>query len=157
MKIILRKDIDKLGKVGDVVTVKDGYARNFLIPRSYAFIAKEGAMKRIEIERKQHSNITERAKTAAQELAAKIADAQVTISMKVGEGSKLYGSVTTQLISSKLIEMGYEIDRHVIILDEPIKTLGIFDVKVKLHPEIISNVKVWVIAEEEAKVEQVQE
>jgi len=150
MKVILRKNVDKLGKVGDVVNVKDGYARNFLIPREFAFLAKDGAMKRIEVERKKILSMHERAKTAAQGIADKISDLQLTISMKVDESTKkLYGSVNNQTIATKLTELGYAIDKNNVILDEPIKTLGIFDVKVKLHSEIIPNIKVWVIAEEE--------
>ncbi|MDR0927656.1 MAG: 50S ribosomal protein L9 [Ignavibacteria bacterium] len=149
MKIILRKNIDKLGKMGDVVTVKDGFARNYLIPRDFAFVAKAGATKRVEFYKQQQSTIAEKAKMAAQQLAEKMSDLQISIAMKVGEASKLYGSVSNALISNKLSELGYTIDRHDVLLDEPIKTLGIFDVKVKLHPEVTPNVKVWVIAEEE--------
>ena len=149
MKIILRQNVDKLGKIGDIVNVKDGYARNFLIPREFAFLAKDGAMKRIEVEKKQRSIINERVKTTAQTLSAKISDLQVTISMKVDEATKkLYGSVNNQTIATQLSKLGYEVDKHSVILEEPIKTLGIFDVKIKLHPEIIPNIKVWVIAED---------
>lgn len=148
MKVILRKDLDKLGKTGDVVTVKDGFARNYLLPRELAYFAKESAMKRIEIERKQQLKVSERAKIAAQELAEKITDLQVSISMKVGEESKLYGSVTNQMIASQMLQMGYNVDKRHIVIEEPIKTLGIFDVKVKLLPDVSSNIKVWVIAEE---------
>jgi large subunit ribosomal protein L9 len=150
MKVILRKNVDKLGKVGDVVNVKNGYARNFLIPREFAFLAKDGAMKRIEVERKKILSMHERAKTAAQGIADKISDLQLTIAMKVDEATKkLYGSVNNQTISAKLLELGYEIDKNNVILEEPIKTLGIFDVKIKLHSEITTSIKVWVIAEEE--------
>jgi large subunit ribosomal protein L9 len=148
MKVILRKDVDKLGKIGDVVSVKDGFARNYLIPRDLAFFARESAMKRIEIERKQQLKINENAKNAMQELAAKINDLQVSITMKVGEESRLYGSVTNQMIAAQMVQMGYNVDKRHIIIDEPIKTLGIFDVKVKLLPDVSSNIKVWVVAEE---------
>ena len=148
MKIILRKNVDKLGKVGDVVNVKDGYARNFLIPREFAYLAKEGAVKRVEVEKKKLLSLSEKAKSTAQELATKISDLQVTISMKVdGTTNKLYGSVSNQTIATNLIELGYDVDKNSIIIEEPIKTLGIFDVKVKLHSEVIPNIKVWVIAE----------
>ena len=149
MKIILRRDIEKLGKLGDVVTVKDGFARNYLFPRELAFIAKEGAMKKIEIDRKQQLKLGEQVKAATKELAAKISDLQVTISMKVGAESKLYGSVTNQVIAAQMAKMGYDIDKRHIIIEEPIKTLGIFDIKVKLMSDISTNIKVWVIAEEE--------
>jgi len=150
MKIILRKNVDKLGKVGDIVNVKDGYARNFLIPREFAFMAKDGAMKRIEVERRRVLSMNERAKNAAQEVATKISDLQVTISMKVDDATKkLYGSVNNQTIAAKLAELGYNIDKNNVVLEEPIKTLGIFDVKVKLHSEVVPSIKVWVIAEDE--------
>jgi large subunit ribosomal protein L9 len=149
MKIILRKKLEKLGKIGDVVNVKDGYARNYLIPNNFAFIAKAGTIRRVEIEKSQRANQTERAKIVATDLADKIANLELSISMKVGEENKLYGSVTNQIIAAKISEMGYKVERSHIILEEPIKTLGIFDVKVKLHPEVSTNIKVWVIAEED--------
>jgi large subunit ribosomal protein L9 len=101
MKIILRKNVDNLGKIGDIVNVKDGYARNYLIPRGYAYLAKEGAIKRIEIEKKQYLKQVEKTKEDAKLLAAKISDTQITVKMKVGEDSKLYGSVTSQMIALK--------------------------------------------------------
>jgi large subunit ribosomal protein L9 len=153
MKIILRKDVEKLGKTGDIVNVKNGYARNYLIPNEFAFIAKAGAMRRVEIEKIQRANQTERAKIVATELANKIAGLEVSISMKVGEENKLYGSVTSQIIAAKMSEMGYAIEKNHIVLDEPIKALGVFDVKIKLHSEVVTNIKVWVITDEDSKSE----
>lgn len=149
MKVILRRNIDKLGKIGDIVTVKDGYARNYLLPRSLAYFAKDGMMKRIEVEKKQYLKHVEKMKTAAEELAVKISDIQLSIPMKVGEESKLYGSVTNQMVANELAEKGFTIEKKYIIIEEPIKTLGVFDVKVKLHPEVSTNIKVWVIDEEQ--------
>lgn len=148
MKIILREDVEKLGKIGEVLTVKDGYARNYLIPRDLAYVASEGAIKRLEFEKRQHDKRLEKARDIAEALAAKIADVQISLQMKVGEEGKLYGSVTQQMIATELINRGFDIDKRHIILDDPIKTLGIFDVKVKLHSEVIPTLKVWVINEE---------
>ncbi len=148
MKVILRQDVDKLGKMGDTVTVKDGYARNYLLPREYAYIATPGAIKRLEAERRQYEKRMEKAKASAEELAAKLADLQISLSMKVGEEGKLYGSVSTQMIAAELTARGFDIDKRNIIIEEPIKSLGIFDIKVKLHTEVLATLKVWVISEE---------
>jgi large subunit ribosomal protein L9 len=149
MKIILRKNVDNLGKIGDIVNVKDGYARNYLIPRGYAYLSKEGAIKRIEIEKKQYLKQVEKTKEDAKLLAAKISDTQITVKMKVGEDSKLYGSVTSQMIAEELAAKGFDIDKRYILIEDTIKTLGIFDVKVKLHSEVMTSIKVWVIDEKE--------
>jgi len=149
MKIILRKDVEKLGKIGDVVNVKDGYARNYLIPNEFAFVAKVSAVRRVELEKVQRANQTEKVIIAATDLANKITDLDLSISMKVGEGNRLYGSVTSQIIATRISEMGYNIEKNHILLEEPIKALGVYDVKVKLHPEVSTNIKVWIIAEEE--------
>jgi len=149
MKIILRKNVEKLGKTGDVVSVKNGYARNYLIPNEFAFVARSSAVRRVELEKIQRANQTEKAKIVATELASKIADLDLSISMKVGEENKLYGSVTSQIIATRISEMGYNIEKNHVLLDEPIKALGVYDVKIKLHPEIFTNIKVWIIAEEE--------
>jgi len=149
MKIILRKDVEKLGKTGDVLIVKDGFARNYLIPKEFAAVAKAGAVRRVELEKIQRANQTEKAKIIATELASKLADMDLSISMKVGEENRLYGSVTTQIIAAKISELGYNIEKNHILLDEPIKALGVYEVKVKLHPEVSTSIKVWVTAEEE--------
>ncbi len=147
MKIILRSNIDKLGKIGDIVSVKDGYARNYLLPRSLAYYAKEGMMKRIEIEKKQYLRQVEKIKTVAEELAVKLADVQLTVAMKVSEEGKLYGSVTNQMLAIELADKGFDVEKKYIFIEEPIRTLGVFDVKVKLHSEVNATVKVWVIDE----------
>ncbi|HOK14005.1 MAG TPA: 50S ribosomal protein L9 [Candidatus Kapabacteria bacterium] len=149
MKIILREDIAKLGKIGDVVNVRDGYARNFLLPKGLAFVATEGAMKRIEALKRSAEKRSEKERQVAEQIAAKIADVQITIPMKVGEEGKLYGSVSQQMIANELQARGFDIDKRNVILEDPIKTLGIFDVKIKLHSEVIPTLKVWVINEEQ--------
>ena len=152
MKIILRKDVENLGKIGDVLNVKNGYARNYLIPNDFAFAAKESAIKRIELEKFKRTNQIDKLKADAIELADKISNLELSIQMKVGEENKLYGSVTNQIIASKISEIGFDIDKNHILLEEPIKALGVFEVKVKLHSEVSTSIKVWVIAEED-KVE----
>jgi len=148
MRIILRQDIETLGNIGDIVNVKPGYARNYLIPNQMAYFATEGAINKIEQEKKQYLVKMAEVKSTAEKLAEKFDELQVTIAMKVGEEGKLYGSVTTQMISSELALQGYEIDKRDITIVDPIKTLGVFQVKVKLHPEVSANLRVWVISEE---------
>ncbi|MCX6156260.1 MAG: 50S ribosomal protein L9 [Candidatus Kapabacteria bacterium] len=149
MKVILRQEYPSLGRMGDIVTVKNGYARNFLIPRSIAYLATPGALNAIEIEKKRFAKRLEKERISAEEIAAKVSELQISVAMKVGEEGKLYGSVTPQMISAELAKLGFEVDRRNIIIDDPIKTLGVFDVKVRLHASVIANVKTWVIAEEE--------
>jgi len=149
MKVILRKDVKNLGEVGDVVNVKDGYARNYLLPREIAYLAKEGSVRRIEAEKKRNIKAAEKMKETAEQLALKLADVQVSIHMKVGEEGRLYGSVTNQMISAELMSKGFDIDKKYILMDDAIRTLGIFDVKIKLHPDVSTAIKVWVIDEKE--------
>lgn len=148
MKIILRQDLDNLGSIGDVVEVKNGYGRNYLIPRQYAYYASPAAIQRIKFERKQYDKRQEEQKAVAESLAAKLAELQVSIPMKVGEEGKLFGAVTGQAIAEQMSLMGHNIDRRDIVIDEPIKSLGVFSVKVKLHKDVVAPLKVWVISED---------
>jgi large subunit ribosomal protein L9 len=140
MKVILRKDFEQLGKIGDVVTVKDGYARNFLIPRQIAYEATKGALRAIELEKEIYRRRLEKEKNEANKLALELEKISITIAVKVGDDEKLFGSVTSQMIADALKEKGYSIDKRKIDLEEPIKTLGIYEVNVKLHPEVFSKV-----------------
>ena len=149
MKVILRKDLVNLGNMGEIVNVKDGYGRNYLIPRDYAYYASESAVKRLEIEKQHRNKKLAKEKVAAEVVAANLSEVQVSIAMKVGEEGKLYGSVTNAMVAHELSLKGYEIDKRAIIIDESIKTLGVFDAKVKLHPYVVANIKVWVSSEEE--------
>ena len=135
--------------MGEIVTVKDGYARNYLIPRSYAYLATPGAMKALEFEKKQFAKKQALEKADAETLAAKFAEVQVSIQMKVGEEGKLYGSVTAQMIADELAKQKFNVDRRNIIIEESIKTLGVFDVKIKIYTDVYAAIKVWVISEEE--------
>jgi len=147
MKILLREDYKGLGDAGEVVKVKDGFARNFLIPKGIAFIATEQNKKRYENDLKQQSWKQERDKIQAEELSKTLENVSCTISVQVGEEDKLFGSVTSQNIADSLEEQGHKIDKRKILLEEPIKALGIYSVPIKLHAEVEASVKVWVVKE----------
>jgi large subunit ribosomal protein L9 len=147
MKVILRKDHEKLGKIGDVVDVKDGYARNYLIPQDIAYTANPGNLKTLDEEKKQHSLRDQKEERSAQKTASKLESVSVTIKAKVGEDEKLFGSITSQMIAESLQEQGLTLDKRIIELEEPIKALGIYTVPVKLHPKVMGKVKVWVVRE----------
>ncbi len=147
MKVILRQDFEQLGRIGDVVEVKDGYARNFLIPRQIAYQATESSMRRLEEEKKQHAKRMEKEKRTSEKLAAELEKVSITIQMKVGEEEKLFGSVTSQMIADALKEKRIEIDKRQIELEDSIKALGIYTVPVKLPGGVTGNVKVWVVRE----------
>jgi large subunit ribosomal protein L9 len=147
MKVILRQDSDKLGKTGDVVEVKDGYARNYLLPRQLAFPASDGSMRALQEERKQADRRATKELRASQHLATELDKVSITLHMKVGEDEKLFGSVTAQMIADALKEKGIDLDKRIIELEEPIKALGIYPVSVKLHPSVTGKVKVWVVRE----------
>jgi large subunit ribosomal protein L9 len=147
MKIILRKEHDKLGAAGAVVDVKDGYARNYLIPRGIAYPADAGSMRALEEEKRQQSRRDSRALHASEKVAHELEKISLTIKMKVGEDEKLFGSVTSQMIAEALKEKGFEVDKRIIELEEPIKALGIYTVDVKLHQNTTGKLKVWVVHE----------
>lgn len=147
MEVILRLDHDKLGQAGEVVKVKPGYARNYLIPKGIAYTATDKNIKRYENEKKQQSWKIEQEKRKAEELAKELENVSCTIAVQVGEEEKLFGSVTSQNIADSLTEQGFEVDKRKIQLEEPIKSLGIYSVPIKLHTEVEAKVKVWVVKE----------
>ncbi len=147
MKVILRQDYEPLGKIGDVVDVKDGYARNFLIPKKIVYPATPGSIKAVEEERKHLQLKLNREKKAAELLATELEKVSVTIPVEVGEEDRIHGTVTTQMVADALVEKGYEIDKRKIELEDQIRTLGIYHAKIKLHPEVTATVKVWVVKE----------
>ena len=147
MKVILRKDFEQLGKIGDLVEVKNGYARNFLLPRQIAYIATKGNIRALEEEKQQYAKKEVKQLEAAKALAEELAKVSITIPVKVGEEDKIFGSVTSQMIVDALKEKDYNIDKRQIILSEPIKALGIYEVNVKLHNEVNTIVKTWVVRE----------
>jgi len=148
MKVILLEDVDTLGKLGDTVNVKDGYARNYLFPRKLALPAtarnvKSQAHQLRDIERKKEKIVDN-----ARSLAEKVAGVALTFTRKSGEKGRLFGSVTNMDIAEALAEKGLTIDRKDIVLPEPIKSLGEFDVQVKLHHDVMPRVKITVLPEE---------
>ena len=145
MKVILKADVDRLGKVGDVVTVAPGYARNFLVPREMAAAATEKNLALIEVEKKRYAKTQAKRRVEAQELAGKLEALSVTITQQAGENDKLFGTVTTMDVAAALAKEGFTIDKRQITIEEPIKTLGIYTVPVKLHAEVNANLKVWVV------------
>jgi len=147
MKVLLREDYKGLGEAGEIVKVKDGFARNFLIPKGVAFLATDQNKKRYENDLKQKGWKQERDKIHAEELSKTLENVSCTISVQVDEEDKLFGSVTSQNIADSLEEQGHKIDKRKILLEEPIKALGIYSVPIKLHAEVEASVKVWVVKE----------
>lgn len=147
MKVILRQSYNELGQVGDVVEVKEGYARNFLIPRKIAYVALNGNIKALEEEKKNLAKKRAQELTSAETLAAELEKVSITIPVQVGEEDKIFGSVTNQMIGDALKEKGYDIDRRKIEIEEPIKALGIYGIDIKLHPSVTAKIKVWVVRE----------
>jgi large subunit ribosomal protein L9 len=147
MKIILRKDFENLGKIGDVCTVKDGYARNYLIPRKIAYAATPSSLKTLEEEKKQFARLESKQLKESERLKGEIEKVSITIPMKVGEDDKLFGSVTSQMVADALKEKGITVDKRHITMDEPIKTLGIFEIPIKIHTNVTATSKVWVVRE----------
>ena len=147
MKIILREDVDKLGKRGEVVKVSPGYGRNYLVPKGLAYLHTPGNAKKVEIERRSLNVRQAREKQEAEELARRISQTSTTIVRKVGENETLYGSVTAADVTEALEKEGFVVDKRKVLLDEPIKSLGIYTVSVKLHPEVTAELKVWVVKE----------
>ncbi len=145
MKVILREDVQKLGKAGDVIEVKDGYARNYLIARNLAVRADAGQLRQLDHERKLLRDKKEKTLKEAKELADKISKASCTIAVQVGEEDKIFGSVTPIDIAKALSKEGIEVDKKLIELEEPIKSLGVFTVPVKVMPDVEAKLKVWVV------------
>ena len=147
MKLILREDVEHLGKGGDLVDVKPGYGRNYLLPRGLAVTANTKNVRELEHQRKMAEAKAAKLKASAQAVAKRLSDTPVTLKRKVGEQDKLYGSVTALDIAEALSARGLTLDRRAIDLAEPLKTVGEFEVPVKLHREVVGQVKVKVEAE----------
>lgn len=150
MKIILREDLKELGKCGEVVEVKAGYARNYLIPRNLAIPATKGNLKAIEEVVRQKAQRDNKSRRKDERLKAEIEKISVTAEVSVGEEDKVFGSVTTQNIADLLKTKGFEIDRHKIDLKEPLKALGVYTVPIKVSPEVEANLKLWVVKKEKS-------
>ena len=147
MEVILREDVDKLGRRGDVIKVAEGYGRNFLLPRGLAMPVTESNKAMIAKERKAFEARMAKEKSEFESLAERIAALRFVAPRKVGENDALYGSVTSGDIGEFLKSKGIEIDKRKVLLDEPIKRLGEHEVKIKLHPEVIALVRVLVSKE----------
>jgi large subunit ribosomal protein L9 len=147
LKVILRQDIDKLGAAGEIVTVKPGFARNFLLPRGFAFEATKANLHQIEEDKSRAEARSRRDYLEARRRAAKLEGISLTFHAKAGEESKLFGSITSGDIADRLNEQGldFQVDKRSIELDEPIKALGVFSVPLRLHADVKPEVKVWVI------------
>lgn len=145
MEIILRQAVESLGHPGDVVTVKNGYARNFLLPRGFAFEATPGNLKRINAERSRLEAAENERRDSASDLAKRLEEVQLTFSARVGEEGKLFGSVTSADIAEQLAAQGFTIEKRLIDLHDPIKALGVYRVPVKLHADVKPEIRVWVI------------
>ena len=145
MEIILRQGVENLGKPGDVVKVKAGYARNYLLPHGLAYEATPGNLKRIQQERDRLEAAENERRTAAQGLAENLEQVSLTFSARVGEEGKLFGSVTAADIAQQLEAQGFHVEKRQIDLHEPIKALGVYRVPVRLHADVKPEVRVWVI------------
>ena len=147
MKIILRQDFSPLGKIGDVVKVRDGYARNFLIPQSIGILATSKNMRILEEERKVVERQQNKDKRNAETLAKELEKISITATVSVGEEDRVFGSVTAQTVADLLKEKGYDIDKRKIQIDETIKALGIYTIPIKLHTDVEAKVRLWVVKE----------
>ncbi|HEX9637501.1 MAG TPA: 50S ribosomal protein L9 [Acidobacteriota bacterium] len=147
MQLILKQDVPNLGERGEVVNVSVGYARNFLLPKKLAVAANAANQRELERERVKQSQQQVRRQQEAQELAQRLKDVSLTLVRKASESEALYGSVSGSDIAKALKGEGFDIDRHAVELEQPIKALGIYNVALRLHPEVTVEVKVWVVRE----------
>lgn len=145
MEVILNQDIDRVCKAGNVVKVKDGFARNFLIPNGLAVPLTPANLKKIEQEKQRKTLQLEKIKIEAEVLKGQLERLSLTIPVLTHEEDKLYAGITAQDLTNALKDEGFNIDKHAVILDEPLKSLGIYEVSIKLHPEVLAKIKVWVV------------
>lgn len=150
VKVILREDVEKLGDAGEIVSVKPGYARNYLLPQELAYEATDAAVRQLEQERERAEQKARRDYLEARRRASQLEDLALTFHARAGDESKLFGSIGTADIADRLNqqELDFEIDRKDVELDDPIKALGVYNVAIKLHTEVRPEIKVWVIKEE---------
>ncbi|MGD9547704.1 MAG: 50S ribosomal protein L9 [Candidatus Krumholzibacteriia bacterium] len=145
MDVILMKDVDDLGRMGETVKVARGYARNYLVPQGMAVLASDGNRSLVQEHMKLEAKRDELRKTTAEKLAAQLGELSCTITVQAGEDDRLFGSVTARDIAEALQGENVELDRRQIVLDEPIKQLGVYSVPVRLHAEVEITAKVWVV------------
>jgi large subunit ribosomal protein L9 len=146
MKLLLREDVPGVGAIGDLVTVSDGFARNYLLPKNIAVKANVDNQRQLEHQKRLTQKHKAKMKLGAGELAKRLEAVSCTIPVLVGEQDKLYGSVTSKDIEDALAQEGLRIPKRQILLEEPIKTLGVYTIDVRLHPEVTGKLKVWVVA-----------
>ena len=148
MKIVLREDVENLGRKGDLIEVRDGYARNFLMPRGLALKATKGIVKQSESMRRSREARETRDRTEAEELVAKLNDARIQVTARAGEGGRLFGSITAaDIAEAATAQTGVEIDRRKLALDEPLKELGPAEIELRLHTDVTATLQVEVVAE----------
>ena len=150
MKVILREHVEHLGDRGDIVSVATGYARNYLLPKKLALEATEGNLKTLEQRRKVWAEHDAKELEDAQALAARLGEVELSSTKKAGEAGTLYGSVTNTEVAELLTAKGFELDRKRILLSEPIKAVGSYEIKIKIHPKVEARIKLEVVAEEAA-------
>ncbi|RJP18212.1 MAG: 50S ribosomal protein L9 [Candidatus Omnitrophota bacterium] len=148
MDIILRESVANLGEAGDLVDVKGGYARNYLIPQGLAYSAASANAAQINHKKRLLEDQRKRRIKTEQDLAKRLSEISINIPVRVGEEDRVFGSVTSQNIADSLAKKGYDVDRRKIVLDEPIRALGVYTVPVRFSGDISGNVKVWVVKEE---------
>ncbi len=149
MEVVLKEDIENLGHMGDVVKVKDGYARNYLLPRGLVVLADKKSLKALEHEQRMIAQRRERLNKEAQGMSAQLAKVSLEFAVKVGEEGRLFGSVTNMDIEKALKEQGVDVERRRILLEAPIKSVGEYDVLIRLRPEVTPSIKVKVVSEDE--------
>jgi len=147
MKVILREDVKGKGKAGDIIDVKPGYARNYLIPQNYAYPATEAKIRVYEQERHLKAKRQEQQRLEAEKIKKELEKISLTAAVKVGEDDRLFGSVTTHTISDLLKEKGYDINHRKVVIDEQIKELGVYEVGIDLGFGVEARIKVWVVKE----------
>ena len=147
MKVVFLQDVKGQGKKGEIKDVSEGYARNFLLPKGYVKPATNSAVKELEGQKKAEEKRKEREKEDAQALAVKLGETVLVIKAKSGEGGRLFGSITSSKIADELAAMKIKLDKRKIVLDDPIRSLGVTEVPVKLHPDVTAKLRVQVIEE----------
>lgn len=151
MDIILRESMHNLGEQGDVVRVKPGYARNYLIPKGFAFPASSAYAKRLEHQKRILGDLRKRAIKTEEDVSARVSAIEVRIEAKVGEEDRMFGSVTSAEIATKLAEQGVEVDRRKVVMDEPIRALGVYTVPIRFSADVTAELRIRVVKEEEAE------
>lgn len=145
MKVILKQDVDKIGKAGSIIQVKDGFAHNFLFPKKLAVPVNSANLKQIEEDTQRKLQQLNKIKKEAQEIKEKLDKLSLTMPVLTQEDEVLYGSITSQEIENALKEEGFEVNKNSILLESPIKTLGVYEISVKLHPEVMAKLKIWIV------------